>query len=193
MLFWLGRVEEASAAIDDAIEAAPEWAESYRDRATYSAYRENGCDVAAAALDEHRRRADDTPETWSTLGRVHAANLYHTCPTLADVELALDLARKAVAAQPANLDYRYPLGVAAFRNGNHEEARDALSTFVEPDGGDQAAAMFYLSMTLERLGDRERSRHWYDRAVARMDELYPKNPELVALRREAGELLGSGR
>jgi hypothetical protein len=45
-------------------------------------------------------------------------------------------------------------------------------------------------MTLEELGDRVGARRWFDRAVARMDETYPKNPELIAFKQEAAELLG---
>ena len=47
-------------------------------------------------------------------------------------------------------------------------------------------------MTLEKPGDRDGARRWYERAVARMDDTYPKNPELIALKQEATELPGSG-
>ncbi len=84
------------------------------------------------------------------------------------------------------------MGAAAYRNGSYEEARDALLMALELSTTEDASSFFFLAMTLEKLGDRDGARRWYDRAVARMDETYPENPELIAFRQEATELLGSG-
>ncbi len=61
---------------------------------------------------------------------------------------------------------------------------------VELSTTEYADRFFFLAMTFEKLADRDGARRWYDRGGARMDETYPKNPELVARKQEAAELLG---
>jgi hypothetical protein len=45
-------------------------------------------------------------------------------------------------------------------------------------------------MTEFELGNSAEAQEYYDRAVARMNETYPRFPEYGFLRREAAELLG---
>ncbi len=49
---------------------------------------------------------------------------------------------------------------------------------------------FALAMTGAKIGNGAEAREYYDRAVARMNETYPRSPEYNLLREEAAELLG---
>jgi hypothetical protein len=57
-----------------------------------------------------------------------------------------------------------------------------------PKGGD-AAQWFFLAMAQWQLGQKDKAREWYDRAVGWMDKNEPKNVELRRFRVEASKLL----
>ena len=56
--------------------------------------------------------------------------------------------------------------------------------------GGNSMDWFFLAMAYQQLGEKEKARQWYDRAVQWMDKNQPKNEELRRFRREAAELLG---
>jgi Tfp pilus assembly protein PilF len=56
-------------------------------------------------------------------------------------------------------------------------------------GGD-SHDWFYLAMAHWQLGEKDKAREWYDRAVQWMDNNQPTNEELRRFRVEAAELLG---
>lgn len=111
------------------------------------------------------------------------------CPSLYDASLTLGLARESVKVDSGKYNQE-SLGLAAYRAKHYEEARDALLEAEKQAITADADRFFYLAMALEKLGDRANARRWYDRAVARMDETYPLEPVLRAIRREADEGLG---
>jgi hypothetical protein len=45
-------------------------------------------------------------------------------------------------------------------------------------------------MTESKLGHQADARRMYDRAVERMNETWPKSPDLVLLKSEAGKIIG---
>ena len=55
-------------------------------------------------------------------------------------------------------------------------------------GGD-SFDWFFLAMAHWQLGEKDKAREWYDRAVQWMDKNQPKNEELRRFRAEAAELL----
>jgi hypothetical protein len=57
-----------------------------------------------------------------------------------------------------------------------------------PKGGD-AYQWFFLAMAHWQLGQKEKARELYDRAVQWMDKNEPKNEELRRFRAEASQLL----
>ena len=57
------------------------------------------------------------------------------------------------------------------------------------NGGD-SFDWFFLAMAHWRLGEKDKAREWYDRAVRWMDKNPSKNEELRRFRAEAAELLG---
>ena len=156
-------------------------------------------DVPGRRLRSRRSRSRQVPGAGCRWGgymdqsglRSTPSYLYDSCTKLYDPASALELARKAVAVDSGEDWYHGNLGGAAYRNGSYDEARDALLMAVELSYTEDAVRrFFFLAMTLEKLGDRDGARRWYDRAVARMDETYPENPELIAFKQEAAELLG---
>ncbi len=121
----------------------------------------------------------------------------YTEPSLRSADSSGDVGRAATPQHDFGLQFPNALESSgrtgdSYCNGSYEEARDALSVAVELSSSENAGSFFLRAMTLEKLNDGDGARRWYDRAVARMDETYPKNPELVARKQEATELLGSG-
>ena len=55
-------------------------------------------------------------------------------------------------------------------------------------GGD-SADWFFLAMAHWQLGEKDKARQWYDRAVEWMDKNEPMNEELRRFRNEAEELI----
>ncbi len=191
-LVLLGRTEQAVAALDVAIEADPASAGFYLARARYATFLAGGCARAAEDLATYRSLSEDEASTWDDLACVHTEFYPLACPDLADPTAALDLARRAVAADETNLGFRYHLAAAAYRAGHYETARDALSAVIEESRIVYPQYSFFLAMTLRRLGDRTGAREWYERGVARMERTFPDHPLVVSLKREAAELLGIG-
>ena len=110
-------------------------------------------------------------------------------PNLRDAARAVRLAKKAVAAQPESAIYRNTLGVAYYRNGDDTAAIAALETAMCMQAGGDSFDWFFLAMAHRRLGDRDGSRMWFDRAVQWMERHKPRDAELCRFRAEAEAIL----
>jgi serine/threonine-protein kinase len=108
---------------------------------------------------------------------------------LRDTALAVRLAKKAVAAQPQSADYRNTLGVAHYRNGNDKAAVADLEKAISLRTGGCSFDWFFLAMAHCRLGERDKARTCFDRAVQWMDKHAPLDGELRRFRAEAEALL----
>jgi tetratricopeptide (TPR) repeat protein len=82
------------------------------------------------------------------------------------------------------------LGVARYRAGDWQGSLDALKQSMQLLKGGDSAVWFFAAMAHCRLGDKEQSRKWYDRAVRWMEKHRPKDKELRRFRAEAAALLG---
>jgi eukaryotic-like serine/threonine-protein kinase len=102
---------------------------------------------------------------------------------------AVELAEKAVAAEPRAGEIWNTLGVAQYRAGNWQRAVTALNKSVELRQGGDSSDWFFLAMGHSQLNHKDEARTWYDKAVAWMDKNAPKSEELLRFRREAEELL----
>jgi tetratricopeptide (TPR) repeat protein len=111
-------------------------------------------------------------------------------PRLRDAALAVRLAQKAVAARRQSANYRNTLGVAHYRNGDDKQAIAELEESMRLSGGGDGFDWFFLAMAHWRLGDHDKARTWFDRAVKWMDRHQPRNVELLRFRAEAEALLG---
>ena len=117
--------------------------------------------------------------------------LFRRCPDQYDADLALDYAWKAVEDNPRLAWRQVGYGWVLYRQGRLREAREALLRATElqipkpwPWG------LFGLAMTEWKLGNRSEAREYYARAVARMEQTYPRFPEFILLKEETAELLG---
>src|SRR5262249_28695565 len=90
-----------------------------------------------------------------------------TCPApgLRNHALALRLARKAVDADRQSADFRNTLGVALYRNGDNRAAVAELEKAMSLRADDDCSDWLFLAMANWRLGERDRARSWFDRAM----------------------------
>jgi serine/threonine protein kinase/Tfp pilus assembly protein PilF len=131
-------------------------------------------------------------------GQGHAGNhnnlawLIATWPDLKwrDPGLAVAHARKAVDLAPDIGGFWNTLGVAQYRNGDWKTAVEALMKSVQLRQGGDSFDFFFLAMAHWQLGEKDKARAWYDRAVAWMDQNAPQDGELKRFRAEAASLLG---
>jgi tetratricopeptide (TPR) repeat protein/serine/threonine protein kinase len=125
--------------------------------------------------------------------------LLATCPEprARDPRRAVELATKAIAAAPkAGLCWQ-TLGVAHYRTGEWKGAVAALDRSVELRRGGDAVDHLFLAMAHRRLGNPDRARTAYDRAVqwleTNKESLKKNKPQAETLngfRGEAEEVLG---
>jgi superkiller protein 3 len=101
----------------------------------------------------------------------------------------IKLAQKAVELAPWSGWYWEPLGIAHYYVGDWKEAIAALEKSMQfRDGGD-SSEWFLLAMAHWQLGEKEKARKWFDKAVQWMDKNMPNNKDLGRFRAEAAELL----
>jgi len=130
-------------------------------------------------------------EEWLALDSV-AWDLATGPEQMRDPARAVQVAKRAVEANPGGHSPWGTLGVAYYYNGQYEEALEALLKSLElvPLGEDTISTVFFLVMTHHQLGQAEQARQWYDRAVEWIEENTPEDDYLNRIRAEAQELLG---
>ena len=94
-------------------------------------------------------------------------------PSSAIPSRAVALARKAVELEPKNWAYRNTLGAAQYRAGDWKAAIAALEKSMELRKGGDSNDWFFLAMAHWQLGEKDKAREWYDRAVQWMDKNQP--------------------
>jgi WD40 repeat protein/serine/threonine protein kinase/tetratricopeptide (TPR) repeat protein len=117
--------------------------------------------------------------------------LLATCPEakFRDAKRAVELAKRAVELKRQEGNYWNTLGVAHYRAGSWKEAVAILEKSMELRKGGDGFDWFFLAMAHWKLGEKDKAREWYDRAVQWMDKNQPTNDELRRFRTEASELL----
>jgi serine/threonine protein kinase/tetratricopeptide (TPR) repeat protein len=111
-------------------------------------------------------------------------------PKQRDGRQAVAFAQLAVKAAPTNGNYWNTLGTAHYRGENWKEAIAALERSMELRKAGNSHDWFFLAMAHWKLGEKEKARTWFDRAVQWMDKNQPRNEELSRFRKEAADLLG---
>jgi tetratricopeptide (TPR) repeat protein len=114
-------------------------------------------------------------------------------PRWRDAARAVRLAQMAVSALSESGNCRNTLGVAHFRNGDDKAAIAELETAMSLRAGGDSLDWFFLAMAHWRLGDREKARTWFDRAVQWMDKNKPHDDELRRFRAEAEAMFAEAR
>lgn len=200
----LGRHEEALRLREETLrlrtaQLGPNHPETLSSLSTLAnSYRALGQETEALRLHEEtwRRRQEklgpERPETLESMN--HLAWILATASDekVRDPKRAMELARAAVAKRPENANHRTTLGVARYRLGDWKGAIADLEEAVARRGQDNvnnAASGFFLAMAYWQLGEKEKARQWYDRAVQWMDKELKDNTELKSFRAEAAALL----
>jgi tetratricopeptide (TPR) repeat protein len=110
-------------------------------------------------------------------------------PKLRKPTQAYEHAKKAVELQPRFPQFWNTLGVAAYRNGNWNEAIAALKKSEELIPQGLASNWLFLAMAHWKLGQQDEARQWYGKAVAWM-KFNRVDAELTRFRAEAEQLSG---
>jgi tetratricopeptide (TPR) repeat protein len=108
-----------------------------------------------------------------------------------DPKIGVALAEKLVRLYP-NVGHHWTnLGVACYRAGDWQGALDALHRSMKgrPEG-ETSYDTFFLAMAHERLGEKQKARQFYDRAIGWMEKSRPSDHELRLFRAEATRELG---
>jgi tetratricopeptide (TPR) repeat protein len=115
-----------------------------------------------------------------------------TCPdeALRSPRDAVTYARRALELEPNDGEVWNTLGVAYYRLGNLEEARNAFYRSMELHDEGNAFDWFFLAMIHHKLGHKDRARTWYDKAVQWSHQMLPGNAELYRFQVETAQLLG---
>jgi WD40 repeat protein/tetratricopeptide (TPR) repeat protein len=182
---WLraGRFQDAVTDLDELIRRDPRDAQLYELRSR-AHERLGHHDLAQADL----RRAGELPQPHPK-GLNNLAWLLANGPApLRDPEWALELARKALAQGPGVANYLNTLGVAQYRVGQFAEAVASLekSMAIEGEGPHN---LLFLAMARSRLGQVDRARADFGRAMQRWRDLIVSVPELNVFQAEAQALL----
>ncbi|MGI8981909.1 MAG: tetratricopeptide repeat protein [Pirellulaceae bacterium] len=152
------------------------------------------------AIESYRTAIELDPQAGYAHGGL--ADLLATCadPKLRDLGRAVALAKKAIELTPVadvkGQSYNWQtLGWALYRTGDWKGSVAALEKSMalqpSPKGGD-SGQWFPLAMAHWQLGEKEKAREWYDRAVEWMDKNAPADKGLVRFGAEAAELLNVG-
>jgi serine/threonine protein kinase/Flp pilus assembly protein TadD len=181
----LGREEEAITCLRKAIECEPKYVLAYYNLGI-ALYRKGRSDEAIAC---YRKAIELDPSDCGS--RNYLAWILVTCEDLKIRNYAegLKLAQRNIELVPKEGIYWNTLGAAHYRAGNGKETVAALEKSMQLRGGGDSYDWFFLAMAHWRLGEKDKARQWYDRAVQWMDKKMSKDKELGRFRAEAAELL----
>jgi Flp pilus assembly protein TadD len=101
----------------------------------------------------------------------------------------VELVKKAVELNPREGSYWRTLGVAHYRAGDWKDALAALEKSMELHCGGDSFDWFFLAMAQWQLGNKDKAREWYDKAVDWMEKNQPIHEELRRFRAEVEELM----
>jgi serine/threonine protein kinase/Flp pilus assembly protein TadD len=190
--FWLaqalrrrGRVDEQIAYNRMAIAMNPRYLPPYF--ALSSALEAQGQrNEAVAVLRQAADTSSDDPQDLNNLAWLLATSQF---PELRDGSRAVELAQRAVELAPELGGAWNTLGAAQYRAGSWQGAIAALERSMALRRGGDSSDWFFLAMAHWRLGERDKARVWYERAVQWMEKNAPGHKELSRFRAEAAELL----
>jgi serine/threonine protein kinase/tetratricopeptide (TPR) repeat protein len=128
--------------------------------------------------------------------QVHLNNLAWYLVTAANPDSrsparGIELASRAVELAPDSWASWNTLGVARYRNGQFQAAREALEKSLQLARAETAYDGFFIAMTLWQLGDPESAAQWLERAERWRLINRPDDVELLRFQAEAEALLGT--
>lgn len=142
------------------------------------------------AIDRYQQAIDLDPQNAMILNNF--AWMLASCakPEYWDGTRAVELAHRALAAQPDSPMYLNTLGVAQYRAGQWEEAVATLlrSEEIEPQAR-VGFNGFFLAMAYQRLGEIDKAAGWLDKAIQWTENGHASDPELIRFRAEATTMI----
>ena len=102
---------------------------------------------------------------------------------------AVEMVRKSIELDPKNVTFTNTLGVALYRVGKWKESITALNESTELRKGGDAFDWYFLAMAHHQLGDAEKAKEWFDKAVQWSKVNKPDDEELIRFLKEAEALL----
>jgi len=191
LLLFMGRADGALATAERAVVQAPRHAWSHLVRARALLSRGGGCARALADLATARALAPDDPVVAGEIAWRQLTSVHRQCPGSYDGATALDLSRRAVERRPGNDYVQLTHGMALYRHGRLEEAREALLRAVSLRAPrPEPWELFGLAMTESKLGHAVRAGRFYDQGVVRVEATYPRFGEYRRFQEEAARVLG---
>ena len=91
-----------------------------------------------------------------------------TCsdPQFRDADRATGIARSVVEVFPEHAGYQTTLGIAQYRAGDYDDARETLERAIaSPWNSNPVAARLFLAMTCWQQGDQRVAQEWYSQAI----------------------------
>jgi tetratricopeptide (TPR) repeat protein len=146
----------------------------------------NKLDEAALAFNKVIELKPDSPLSLRDLAWI-LANRPEV--NLRDPQRAVELAKKAVHLDQRNRFYWQTLGYAEYRAGNWKSAIAALEQVKTLGSPGDSFEWFPLAMVHWQLGEKDKAREWYDKAVQWMEANAKDSAELIRFRAEAEELM----
>ena len=149
-----------------------------------------GYEKALAAL--RRTLSARTPEVQRCMADYAWMLAAATDPAYRDPHRAIELANELIQNSPKVRDVWTTLGVAHYRAGAWNDAIAALEkSEAAVPGLFTAANGFFLAMAYCQLGEKEKGREWYAKALLSAETAsQPTRRELALFRAEASTLLG---
>jgi len=115
--------------------------------------------------------------------------LQATCPDLRlrNAEEAVRQAKRALEIQPNEGNYWNTLGVAFYRSGEWNKAKDALSRSMELRNHGNGFDWFFLALVELKLGHKDQALDLYNKSVEWYHQYFPDNQELYRFQVEAAQ------
>ena len=143
-----------------------------------------------AAIDAYAKTAERQPTSARALNNLAWALATCPEPALRDGPRAVRLAMRSVALAPSNGNYWNTLAAAHACAGDWESALRVLEQTSALRNGGDGLDWFLAAIANQGVGDTQKAREWYLRAVEWMDKHKPNDDELQGFRSEAAERLG---
>jgi tetratricopeptide (TPR) repeat protein len=90
---------------------------------------------------------------------------------VADPQLPVKLAERALAKEPGDSNYLNTCGAALYRAGRFEDAVKRLQEAIKAEGAEGTVwDFFFLALAHHRLGNAAEARQWFDKAVRWIDQ-----------------------
>jgi eukaryotic-like serine/threonine-protein kinase len=153
-----------------------------------------------AGVFERQHRLAEAIMVWKQIVQLNPqhvqarARLAWNLATSADMKLrdpheALVHAKEVAELQPGNANHWSNWGVALLRSRDARAALEKLEKAEQMSPGGDSAHAFFRAMAYWQVGEKDKARETYEKAVRWMDRNQPDNEELRRFRDEAEELL----